>query len=164
MRALLASAPGATTSVETIDGVQVRVPDMPPDQRFYAGGSGTVRGYRYQSVGPEFPDGNPVGGTALTAINVEFRQRFGRNFGAALFADAGAVGEKLSPLSGLVHGGRCSSGTPSQSTTNCWAVGVGAGLRYYTPIGALRLDVAVPTYRRPNDDRFGVYIGLGQAF
>jgi translocation and assembly module TamA len=43
-------------------------------------------------------------------------------------------------------------------------VGVGAGLRYYTPIGALRLDLAVPTYRRPNDDRFEVYIGLGQAF
>ena len=164
VRALLASALGATVSVETIDGVQVRVPDLPPDQRFYAGGSGTVRGYRYQSVGPEFPDGNPVGGTALSAINVEFRQRFGRNFGAALFADAGAVGEKLSPLSGLIHGGRCSSGASSPSTTNCWAVGVGAGLRYYTPIGALRLDLAVPTYRRPNDDRFGVYIGLGQAF
>ena len=164
VRALLASALGATVSVETIDGVQVRVPDLPPDQRFYAGGSGTVRGYRYQSVGPEFPDGNPVGGTALSAINVEFRQRFGRSFGAALFADAGAVGERLSPLSGLIHGGRCSSGAPSQSTTNCWAVGVGAGLRYYTPIGALRLDLAVPTYRRPNDDRVGVYIGLGQAF
>jgi translocation and assembly module TamA len=164
VRALLASALGATVSVETIDGVQVRVPDLPPDQRFYAGGSGTVRGYRYQSVGPEFPDGNPVGGTALSAINVEFRQRFGRSFGAALFADAGAVGERLSPLSGLIHGGRCSSGASSQSTTNCWAVGVGAGLRYYTPIGALRLDLAVPTYRRPNDDRFGVYIGLGQAF
>ena len=55
VRALLASALGATVSVETIDGVQVRVPDLPPDQRFYAGGSGTVRGYRYQSVGPEFP-------------------------------------------------------------------------------------------------------------
>jgi translocation and assembly module TamA len=164
VRALLASAPGATESVETIDGIQVRVPDLPPDQRFYAGGSGTVRGYRYQSVGPEFPDGNPVGGTALSAINVEFRQRFGRSFGAALFVDAGAVGERLSPLSGLIHGGRCGSGASSQSTTNCWAVGVGAGLRYYTPIGALRLDLAVPTYRRPNDDRFGVYIGLGQAF
>jgi translocation and assembly module TamA len=164
VRALLASAPGASESVETIDGVQVRVPDMPPDQRFYAGGSGTVRGYRFQSVGPEFPDGNPVGGTALSAINVEFRQRFGRSFGAALFADAGAVGERLSPLSGLIHGGRCSSGASSQSTTNCWAVGVGGGLRYYTPIGALRLDLAVPTYRRPNDDRFEVYIGLGQAF
>jgi translocation and assembly module TamA len=164
VRALFASALGATESVHTIDGVDVHVPDLPPDQRFYAGGSGTVRGYRYQSVGPEFPDGNPVGGTALTAINIEFRQRFGRSFGAAVFVDAGAVGEKLSPLSGLFHGGRCSSSTSAQTTTDCWAVGVGGGPRYYTPIGVLRLDVAVPTYRRANDDRFGVYIGLGQAF
>jgi translocation and assembly module TamA len=164
LRAILASAFGATESVQTVDGVSVRVPDLPPDQRLYAGGSGTVRGYRYQSVGPEFPDGNPVGGTALSALSVEFRQRIGRTFGAALFADAGSVGETLRPLSGLVHGGRCSSGTTSESTTSCWAVGVGAGVRYYTPIGVLRFDLAVPTYRRPNDDRFEVYIGLGQAF
>jgi translocation and assembly module TamA len=162
LRTLLASAPGATASVHTVDGVQVTVPDLPPDQRFYAGGSGTVRGYRYQSVGPEFPDGNPVGGTALSAINIEFRQRLGTSFGAALFVDAGQVGEKLSPFSDLIHGGRCSAAT--QGTTNCWAVGVGGGPRYYTPIGVLRFDVAVPTFRRPNDDRFEVYIGLGQAF
>jgi translocation and assembly module TamA len=161
LRALVASAFGATESVETVDGIQITVPDLPPDQRFYAGGSGTIRGYRYQSVGPEFPDGTPVGGTALTAFNVEFRQRFGRNFGAALFADAGEVGERVS---GLFHGGRCSASTPSQSTANCWALGVGGGIRYYTPLGALRLDLAVPTFRRPNDDRFEVYIGLGQAF
>jgi translocation and assembly module TamA len=161
VRALVASAFGATESVETIDGIQVTVPDLPPDQRFYAGGSGTVRGYRYQSVGPEFPDGTPIGGTALTAINVEFRQRFGRNFGAVLFADAGEVGERVS---GLFHGGRCSASTPSQNMANCWALGVGGGIRYYTPLGALRLDLAVPTFRRPNDDRFEVYIGLGQAF
>jgi translocation and assembly module TamA len=177
MRALFASALGATTSVKTIFSeacptaskkCDVSVPDLPPDQRFYAGGSGTVRGYRYQSVGPEFPDGNPIGGTALTAINIEFRQRFGRSFGAAVFVDSGAVGEKLSPLSGLVQGGHCRSSTVQgmtiQSTTDCWAVGVGAGPRYYTPIGVLRLDVAVPTFRRENDDRFVVYIGLGQAF
>jgi translocation and assembly module TamA len=161
VRALVASAFGATESVETIDGIQVTVPDLPPDQRFYAGGSGTVRGYRYQSVGPEFPDGTPIGGTALTAINVEFRQRFGRNFGAVLFADAGEVGERVS---GLFHGGRCSGSTPSQNMANCWALGVGGGIRYYTPLGALRLDLAVPSFRRPNDDRFEVYIGLGQAF
>jgi translocation and assembly module TamA len=162
LRALVASAFGATESVHTIDGVPgVAVPDLPPDQRFYAGGSGTVRGYRYQSVGPEFPDGSPIGGTALAAINVEFRQRFGTNFGAVLFADAGEVGEQVS---GLFRGGRCSASTPSQSTANCWALGVGGGVRYYTPLGALRLDLAVPTFRRPNDDRFEVYIGLGQAF
>lgn len=175
LRAILASAPGASTTSQTITDAScpptnpppqctVSVPNIPPDQRFYAGGSGTVRGYRYQSVGPEFPDGNPIGGTALTALNIEFRQRFGRNFGAAVFVDAGVVGEKLSPLSGLFHGGRCSASTTAQGTTNCWAVGVGAGPRYYTPIGVLRLDLAVPTYRRPNDDRFEVYIGIGQAF
>ena len=166
VRALLASAIGATETLHTIDSVHppVSVPDLPPDQRFYAGGSGTVRGYRYQSVGPEFPDGNPVGGTALTAINIEFRQRFGKSFGAAFFVDAAAVGEKLSPFAGLVNGGRCGPNASGGTTTNCWAVGVGAGPRYYTPIGVLRLDIAVPTYRRANDDRFGVYIGLGQAF
>jgi translocation and assembly module TamA len=161
LRALLASAFGATETVTTVDGVPgVTIPNLPPDQRFYAGGSGTVRGYRYQSVGPEFPDGTPIGGTALTAVNVEFRQRIGTSFGAALFVDAGKVGEQLNP----VHGARCSASTPSHSTTDCWAVGVGGGVRYYTPIGVLRLDLAVPTVRRPNDDRFEVYIGLGQAF
>jgi translocation and assembly module TamA len=182
LRVLAASAFGASTDEETIEEtvdvngksvsepMVVRVPNLPPDQRFYAGGSGTVRGYRYQAVGPEFMDGNPVGGTAMDAINVEFRQRIGTNFGAAVFADAGNVSEKLTPFNGLLHGGRCSSSNPlqgpgvTQSGASCWAVGVGTGVRYYTPIGVLRLDFAVPTFRRSNDDRFEVYIGLGQAF
>jgi translocation and assembly module TamA len=170
VRALAASAFGAKQLDEEIDGEEVRVPDLPPDQRFYAGGSGTVRGYRYQSVGLQFPDGNPVGATAMSAFNLEYRQRIGTDFGAAVFADAGETSESLSPLAGILHSRRCSSsepleGTaPVQSTSTCWAVGVGAGMRYYTSIGALRLDVAVPTYRRPNDDRFEVYIGLGEAF
>jgi translocation and assembly module TamA len=175
LRALAASAFGASTAVETVDEelvggklvsapTPVPVPDLPPDQRFYAGGSGTVRGYRYQTVGPEFPDGNPVGGTAMNALNVEFRQRFGSNFGAAVFADAGEVSEKLTAFNGLLHGGRCSKSNPQTASASCWAVGVGAGPRYYTPIGVLRVDIAVPTFRRPNDDRFEVYIGLGQAF
>jgi len=50
---------------------------LPPDQRFYAGGSGTIRGYRYQSVGPLFDNGNPKGGTAINAGSVEYRQRLG---------------------------------------------------------------------------------------
>ncbi len=163
LRALGGSALGAGEFEEPIPGhPNVSVPALPPDQRFYAGGSGTVRGYRYQSVGPQFPDdGNPVGGAAMTALNVEFRQRIGTNFGAALFADAGEVSDSLNPLAGVLHSGRCSAGT---QTTGCWAVGVGVGARYYTAIGPLRLDIAVPTNRRSNDDRFEVYIGLGQAF
>ena len=125
---------------------------LPPDQRFYAGGSGTIRGYRYQSVGPLFPNGNPVGGTAINAGSVEYRQRFGTNFGTAVFLDAGNVSKNLNPLNGQLK------------------TGAGVGLRYYTPIGPIRLDVAVPLQRRSGprvvnpDDSFEIYIGLGQAF
>jgi translocation and assembly module TamA len=170
LRVLAANALGIGQVDELVGGKVVVVPDLPPDQRFYAGGSGTVRGYRYQSVGPEFPDGTPVGGRAINALNIEFRQRLGGSFGAALFADAGEVSEKVTGLNGLLQGARCSSSHPlmgagsAPSPTSCWTLGVGGGLRYYTPIGVLRFDVAVPTFRRSNDDRFEAYIGLGQAF
>jgi len=165
LRALAGSALGASQVDETVgvNGVQVseRVPDLPPDQRFYAGGSGTVRGYRYQSVGPQFADGNPVGGIAMAAINAELRQRIADRFGVALFADAGEVSQSLSFVT---HANRCRTGAALTGTETCWAVGVGVGARYYTPIGTLRLDIAVPTARRSSDDKFEVYVGLGQAF
>jgi translocation and assembly module TamA len=119
---------------------------LPPDQRFYAGGSGTVRGYRYQGVGPQFPDNTPIGGTAMSAGSVEYRQRIGMNFGMAVFVDAGKVTDSLDPFGGD------------------YRVGTGGGVRYYTPIGALRFDVAVPVGRQAGDDRFEIYIGIGQAF
>lgn len=125
---------------------------LPPDQRFYAGGSGTIRGYRYQSVSPSFPDGNPIGGTAINAATVEFRQRIGAALGFAVFVDAGNVSRNLNPLNGDLR------------------IGAGAGVRYYTALGPLRVDLAVPLKRRTGadvakpDDAFEVYIGLGQAF
>jgi translocation and assembly module TamA len=125
---------------------------LPPDQRFYAGGSGTIRGYRYQSVGPVFPNGNPIGGTAINAGTVEYRQRIGTNFGTAFFLDGGNVSKNLSPFNGTLR------------------FGVGAGVRYYTPIGPIRVDIALPVQRRHGagvvnpDDAFEIYIGLGQAF
>jgi translocation and assembly module TamA len=134
---------------------------LPPDQRFYAGGSGTIRGYRYQSVGPQFPNGNPIGGTAINAGTVEYRQRIGTNLGTAVFVDGGNVSQNLNPLNGALR------------------FGAGVGVRYYTPIGPIRLDVAVPLNKRSSttttnaagrqstirgDDSFEIYIGLGQAF
>src|SRR5579862_8126208 len=165
MHRLTGSAPGRSVlALRALGGSALGASGfeaLPPDQRFYAGGSGTVRGYRYQSVGPQFADGNPVGGTSMTAFNIEFRQRFGANFGAVLFADAGEVSEGTSPLTGVLHSKRCSSGagvvvaaSQAASTETCWALGVGAGARYYTAIGPLRLDLAVPTDRGPHDDRF----------
>jgi translocation and assembly module TamA len=119
---------------------------LPPDQRFYGGGSATVRGYVYQSIGPTFADGSPAGGTTVAAATAEFRQRFGRNFGAAVFIDTGQVTATRLPFNGT------------------WRVGFGAGLRYYTPIGPIRLDLATPVNPPVGAARFQIYIGLGQAF
>jgi translocation and assembly module TamA len=142
---------GNGRSVLALRGLVGEVPGvgtfaLPPDQRFYAGGSATVRGYRYQSVGPAFADGNPTGGTAVSAATVEFRQRILGNYGAAAFVDAGQVSANGVPFS------------------NAWRVGAGIGLRYYTPIGPIRLDVAVPLNRERGGDAFELYIGIGQAF
>ena len=76
--------------------------NLPPDQRFYAGGSGTVRGYRYQSVGPEFttngvPSGVPQGGTTIQVVNLELRQRVGTNLGFVVFTDGGGVSQSSRP-------------------------------------------------------------------
>ena len=119
---------------------------LPPDQRFYAGGSSTVRGFRYQSVGPQFRDGKPTGGTAVSAGSVEFRQRILGNYGVVAFVDAGQVTANGAPFTGG------------------WRVGAGIGARYYTSIGPIRLDVALPVNRQPGGDAFELYIGIGQAF
>ena len=134
VRGIVASAQGASQF------------DLPPDQRFYAGGSATVRGFKYQSVGPLFADNNPQGGAALDAATIEFRQRVWGNIGAALFVDAGQVSAENAPFQGTLR------------------EGVGTGVRYYTPIGPIRVDVAVPLNKPPNGDSFELYLGLGQAF
>jgi translocation and assembly module TamA len=137
---------------------------LPPDQRFYGGGSNTIRGYEYQSVGPifncpkELPANEsctqtPFGGTAIVAGTVEFRQRFGKSWGTAVFVDGGQVSDSL------------------RLQPDIFRVGVGAGVRYYTPIGPIRLDFAVPLHTGEvpesqvyDQQRFQIYIGLGQAF
>jgi translocation and assembly module TamA len=120
---------------------------LPPDQRFYAGGTSTIRGYGYQLVGPMFPQtDNPTGGTAITTGGLEFRQRLYTSWGVVAFVDAGQVSASLKPLPDDIR------------------VGAGAGMRYYTPIGPIRFDIAVPVGRRPGEDSFEIYIGLGQAF
>ncbi len=134
LRGLVGSAQGASTF------------QIPPDQRFYAGGSGTVRGYKFQSVGPLFPDQRPTGGASVTAATIEYRQRFGESFGAVAFVDAGQVGQSSAPFTGTL------------------LEGVGVGARYYTSIGPIRVDVAVPLDKRRKDQILQAYIGLGQAF
>ena len=119
---------------------------LPPDQRVYAGGSTTIRGYKYQYVGPQFADGTPQGGTSLDVATMEFRQRFGKSLGAALFADGGQVGTSGIPFKGSLR------------------AGVGVGARYYTAIGPIRVDAAVPVIHENHAGAFQLYIGIGEAF
>jgi translocation and assembly module TamA len=147
---LLPIAPGRSVlAARALAGVAAGAGELslPPDQRFYAGGTSTIRGYGYQLAGPMFPHtGIPTGGTAITTGGLEFRQRLYTNWGVVAFVDAGQVSASLKPL-------------PDETR-----IGAGAGMRYYTPIGPIRFDIAVPVGRRPGEDSFEVYIGLGQAF
>jgi len=120
--------------------------DVPPAQRLYAGGGGSVRGFTYQSIGPRDARNRPAGGASLFEGSVELRQRFGASLGGVAFVDAGAVG------------------TDAFAPTDALRVGAGVGVRYYTAFGPVRADVAVPLVRQPGSSGFGVYIGIGHAF
>lgn len=130
--------------------------ELPADERFYAGGGGSVRGYAYQSLGPrpllEEPDGtfklgDPIGGRALSEISLEGRLRFSDTWGGVIFVDGGNAYADPSPNFSDLY----------------W--GAGIGIRYFTSFAPLRLDVAFPLDKRDDlDDDFQVYVSLGQAF
>ncbi len=120
--------------------------DVPRHLRFYAGGGGSVRGYDYQSIGPRDERNRPSGGGSLVEASVEWRQRVWGDVGAVAFVDAGSVG---------------TSSAPEFSNLR---FGAGVGVRYHTPIGPIRADVAVPLVKQPGSSSFGLYVGIGQAF
>jgi translocation and assembly module TamA len=124
------------------------VAGIPFDKLFYAGGGGSVRGFVYQSAGPRDAFNNPLGGASVVEASVEFRQRFGKSFGAVAFVDAGSAYPDVMPDFSLF--------APR--------VGAGIGARYYTDFGPVRLDVGFPLNARDGDPPFGIYVSLGQAF
>lgn len=119
--------------------------DIAPSRRFYAGGGGSVRGFAYQKLGEQAPDGKPVGGRSLNEASAELRYRFG-NYGIVGFIDAGqAYRETMPQFSDLRYG-------------------VGLGGRFYTNFGPVRLDVATPLARKKGESRINIYVSIGQAF
>lgn len=127
------------------------IADTPRDYLFYSGGGGSVRGQPYQSLGVEVidgPDGKiKTGGMSIASATAELRYRLREKIGLAVFADVGRVWTE----------------TAFQGDSG-WHAGAGAGLRYLTPIGPLRFDVAGPVGGGDTGNGIQVYLGLGQAF
>ena len=129
----------------SINGVDTAT--VPADERFYAGGGGSVRGYPFQKLGPLI-NGEPAGGRSLLEVSVEARMRFTEKWGGVLFVDGGNVYDSQIPK--FDQGLR-------------WAFGVGA--RYITSLAPIRLDIGFPINGRSGiDDTFQIYISLAQAF
>jgi len=121
--------------------------ELPADQRLYAGGGGSLRGYGYQLAGPLGPGNKPLGGTSLLQFGTELRIKITESIGVVPFVEAGNVYT-----------------TPFPKIGGQLLYDTGIGLRYYTPIGPLRFDIATPLRRRSADSAVQVYISLGQAF
>lgn len=121
--------------------------DMPADLRFYAGGGGSVRGYAYQLAGPLQGD-VPLGGLSVLTFSLELRFKVTDTIGLVPFLDGGTAFLNT---------------TPDFSRQDL-LYGAGLGIRYYTAIGPIRLDVAVPLKKRPVDDSFQLYVSIGQSF
>ncbi len=120
--------------------------DIAPTSRFYAGGGGSVRGYAFRSIGKRDASGDPLGGSALAEGGVELRFPIHDNISGVVFAEAGSVSDSTLPT----------------FTDTQYAAGL--GVRYTTSFAPLRFDVAVPLNPRNDDDRYQVYISIGQAF
>jgi translocation and assembly module TamA len=121
--------------------------DIPANMRFYAGGGGSVRGYRYLSLGPRGPYGFVIGGRSLFEASAELRIKITETIGIAPFFDAGNAFTSSLP-----------------SFKDVLQMSAGLGLRYYTAIGPIRLDVAAPLNPRPGDKPIAIYVSIGQAF
>ncbi|MBW3098894.1 autotransporter assembly complex protein TamA [Pseudohoeflea sp. DP4N28-3] len=120
--------------------------DIPANRRYYAGGGGSVRGYAYQGIGPRDAAGDPTGGRSYLEASAELRIGVTEKIALVPFIDAGAVG----------------AGSWLEDAE--LRTGAGVGVRYKTPFGPLRLDVAIPLDRRAGDPDYGIYAGIGQAF
>ncbi|MCF8051157.1 MAG: BamA/TamA family outer membrane protein [Desulfobacterales bacterium] len=129
---------------------------IPIPERLFLGGSNTVRGYGYQMVGPVDPAGNPLGGKSAANANLEARFPIYRSFSGVVFLDAGLVDPEAFKFD------------LSEVRTAC-----GAGFRYDTPIGPLRVEVGYKLNPVEEDElpagveaeeRWRIHFSIGQTF
>lgn len=123
----------------------VAAADAPPEYLYYSGGGGTVRGQPFESLDADY-NGTALGGRSFLGLSGEVRVDVTGSIGVVGFADAGYIGsESFYDGSGE------------------WHAGAGLGLRYDTPVGPLRVDVAGPISGTTGKGA-QLYIGIGQSF
>lgn len=111
---------------------------LPATYRFYAGGMNSIRGYAYKELGPKDRFGNVVGGKYLGVVSAEYEKTVFNDWGVAAFIDAGNA---FNDDSLMVK------------------TGVGLGLRWYSPIGPIRIDFGVPLSEA--DSSFQIHFAAG---
>ncbi len=116
--------------------------DVPPSLRFFAGGDKSVRGFGYQELAPENEDGELLGGKYLATASVEYTYEFRPTWRGALFVDAGNAFSE-----------------PSEFEAK---VGAGFGVRWISPVGPVRLDLAWGV-SEPSPP-FRIHISVGPPF
>jgi outer membrane protein assembly factor BamA len=122
--------------------------DLTPQQRFFAGGVSTMRGYHRRELGPHDVAGQPIGGEAMVLAGAELRQQLVGMFGIAAFVDVGQVWRR----------------TDDVDLTQM-AYAAGGGLMVTTPVGPVRLDVAYNlTAPLPGEPRTVVQLGIGHPY
>jgi len=111
---------------------------LPPSVRFFAGGDTSVRGYAYKSLGPESPSGEVEGGKNLLVGSLELEHMLTEKWGLAAFVDSGNAFDdlRLDPKTGA-----------------------GVGIRWRSPVGPIRLDLAHPFEKR--GDMIRVHFTMG---
>ena len=133
------------------------VSKIPSNYRFFAGGVGSIRGYRAQSVGPSGPFGFTVGGRSEFDASSKTRIKVTDTIGIAPFLDVGGAYRDSVPRLGKT---RARPGAKAGTRARL----PGIGLMYYTGIGPIRVDVAAPLNPRRGDTPSLVYVSIGQSF
>ncbi len=123
--------------------------DIPIFKRLFLGGSNTVRGYGYQKLGPMDENGKPLGGLTSVNANLELRYPIYNKISGVVFLDMGLLDEESfrQDLSDMRYG-------------------CGAGIRYNTIIGPVRVDLGYKLNppREEIEDRWMIHFSIGQAF
>ena len=113
---------------------------LPPDLRFFAGGDQSVRGYDYKSIAPRDADGELIGASKLLTGTFEYNYRVTGPWWAAAFVDAGDAFDRREDFD--------------------LKVGVGIGIRWSSPIGQVKLDLA-RAVGSDSESGLKIYVGLG---